>query len=88
MSLANPATGAIGQQERQRKRSPGLRRDPLHLFACHLEWWHKGKLEAYQELLAALDDGDEDIRIVAEELLHRPSPRPPHRKSKSNDEHW
>ena len=87
MSLASSAIGAIVQQERQRGRSPELRRDPLYLFACHLEWWHKGKLEAYQELVAALDDDDEDIRIVAEKLLHRPSPRPPHRKPKSNNEH-
>jgi len=60
----------------------------LYLFACHLEWWHKGKLEAYQELVAALDDGDEDIRIVAEKLLHRSSPRPPHIKPYSSDEQW
>lgn len=88
MSLASSAIGSIVQQERQRGRSPGLPRDPLYLFACHLEWWHKGKLEAYQELVAALDDDDEDIRIVAETLLHRPSPRPPHRIPISNDEHW
>jgi hypothetical protein len=88
VSLAGSAIGAIVQQERQRGRSPGLRRDPLYLFACHLEWWHKGKLEAYQELLAALDDGDEDTRIVAEKLLHRSSPRPPRGKPDSNDERW
>lgn len=51
-------------------------RDPLYLFACLLEWKHCGKLEAYQELVAALDDPKEEIRAVAECLLQRPSPRP------------
>ena len=51
-------------------------RDPLYLFACYLEWHRTGKLAAYQELLAALDDGDCDIRNIAEALLHRHSPRP------------
>ncbi len=50
-------------------------RDPLYLFACHLESHHKRNLAAYQELLAALDDVDCDIRAVAEALLHRSSPR-------------
>jgi hypothetical protein len=50
-------------------------RDPLYLFACHLEWHYKRNLAAYQELLAALDDVDCDIRAVAEALLHRSSPR-------------
>ncbi len=50
-------------------------RDPLYLFACHLEWHHKRNLAAYQELLAALDDVDCDIRAVAEALLHRSLPR-------------
>lgn len=52
-------------------------RSALFLFACHLEWHDNGNIAAYQELLAALDDPDEDIRIVAEVLLHRRSPRPP-----------
>jgi len=51
-------------------------RDALYLFACHLEWHTKGNVAAYQELLAALDDHDDDIRCVAESLLHRGSPRP------------
>jgi hypothetical protein len=51
-------------------------RDPLYLFACLLEWKHSGKLEAYQELIAALDDPREEIRVVAECLLQRSSPRP------------
>jgi len=50
-------------------------RDPLYLFACHLEWRTRGNLAAYQELLAALDYPDSDIRVVAEVLLHRNSPR-------------
>lgn len=51
-------------------------RDPLYLFACHLEWRNHRNLSAYQELLAALDDPNQDIRLVAEVLLHRSSPRP------------
>jgi hypothetical protein len=51
-------------------------RDPLYLFACHLEWHHWRKLGAYQALVAALDDSDRRIRVTAEMLLHRSSPRP------------
>ncbi len=51
-------------------------RDALYLFACHLEWRTKRNLTAYQQLLAALDDHDDDIRRLAESLLHRSSPRP------------
>lgn len=51
-------------------------RDALYLFACHLEWLTKRNLAAYQELLAALDDHDGEIRLLAERLLHRSSPRP------------
>jgi hypothetical protein len=53
-----------------------VRRDPLYLFACHLEWRNRRNLKAYKELVAALDDHDEDIRYLAELLLHRSSPRP------------
>ena len=49
-------------------------RDPLYLFVCHLEWHKKRNLAAYQELLAALDDPNEEIRTVAEMLLHRTHP--------------
>ena len=52
------------------------RGDPLYLFLCHLEWCRTRNLAAYQELLAALNDSGPDIRIVAEVLLHRDSPRP------------
>ena len=51
-------------------------RDALYLFTCHLEWLTKRNLAAYQELLAALDDHDGDIRRLAESLLRRSSPRP------------
>ena len=51
-------------------------RDALYLFACHLEWHTRRNLAAYQELIAALDDHDDDIRCLAESLLHRNSPRP------------
>ena len=53
-----------------------VRRDPLYLFACHLEWRDRRNLEAHKELVAALDDHDEDIRHLAELLLHRSSPHP------------
>ena len=53
-----------------------VRRDPLYLFACHLEWRDNRDLAAHKELVAALDDPDEDIRHLAELLLHRSSPRP------------
>ncbi len=54
-------------------------RDPVFLFACHLEWRDKANFKAYQELVAALDDVNEEIRVLAEHLLHRASPRPrPH----------
>ena len=51
-------------------------RDALYLFACHLEWRTTRNLAAYQQLLAALDDHDSDIRRLAGLLLHRSSPRP------------
>lgn len=54
----------------------GRQRDPLYLFTCHLEWHRRQNIAAYEELLAALDDSDENIRIVAEVLLQRSSPRP------------
>ncbi len=51
-------------------------RDPLYLFLCHLEWKNRGRLAAYNELVAALDDEDPAIREVAQNLIHRRSPRP------------
>lgn len=44
-------------------------RDPLYLFACHLEWHHERNVQAHGELVAALDDPDENIRAVAAQLL-------------------
>jgi hypothetical protein len=41
-----------------------------------LEWRYWRKLEAYQALVAALDDPENGIREIAELLLHRISPRP------------
>jgi len=49
-------------------------RDPLYPFACHLAWRREGNLRAYQDLLAGSDDSRSDVRILAESLLHRPSP--------------
>ncbi len=45
--------------------------DPLYLFLCQLEWRRTRNLAAYQELLAARDAADPDIRVVAEALLLR-----------------
>ena len=53
-----------------------VRPTPLYLFACHLEWRNRRNLEAHEELVAALDDHDRDIRQLAELLWHRSSPRP------------
>ena len=69
------ALGFVMELEPKHVHGASYRRTPLYLFACHLEWCNKGKLEAYQELVAALDDGNEEIRTVAERLLHRSSPR-------------
>ncbi len=65
--------GAI--MERKSRHASSLRRNPVYLFACHVEWCSKGRVDAYQELIAALDDPDDGIRRVAENLLHRSSPR-------------
>ena len=51
-------------------------RDALYLFVCHLEWRDKRNVAAYEELVAALDDPNCEIRDVAEVLLSRSSPRP------------
>ena len=59
------------------------RRDPLYLFACHVEWGHRQNLEAHQELVAALDDSDQGIRAMAEMMLHRCSPRPQREKRRT-----
>ncbi len=61
-------------------------RNPLFLFACHLEWRNHRRVEAYQELVAALDDPNEEIRALAEDLLHRASPRP--RREGPGDPVW
>jgi hypothetical protein len=61
------------------------RRDPVYLFACHLEWRDRGDLRAYQELICALDDHDENVRRLAERLLHRSSPHP---NGKLQDREW
>lgn len=50
--------------------------DPLYLFARHLEWRAGGSIDAYQDLVAALDDPNKDIRAVAEMLVRRSSPHP------------
>ena len=50
-------------------------RDPLYLFLCHLEWRNRHNLAAYNELVAALDDGEPAIRELAQDLIHRQSRR-------------
>ena len=51
-------------------------RDSLYLFLCHVEWRNRRNLNAYKDLVAALDDHDPSIRELAESLLRRTSPRP------------
>lgn len=51
-------------------------RDPVYLFACFLEWHRRQSIFGYDQLVAALDDNDEEIRFVAMTLLRRASPRP------------
>lgn len=71
-----PVEANAGQQIELTDMSENVgHRDPLYLFLCHLEWHNRRNLGAYQEFLAALDDNDYSIRIVAEVLLHRSSPR-------------
>lgn len=53
-----------------------VQRDSLYLFLCHMEWRNTRNLDAYKELVAALDDHDPDIRQLAGSLLRRSSPRP------------
>lgn len=65
----------IVEQQSKHVSGSSLCRNPVYLFACHLEWCSKGRLDAYEELVAALDDPDAEIRSVAENLLHRSSPR-------------
>jgi hypothetical protein len=60
-------------------------RDRLYLFACHLEWRDRRNIGAYQELVAALDDCDEEVRSLAEALLHRSSPRRHRKANERND---
>lgn len=64
-------------------------RDPLYLLVCYLEWRTQRSLRAYKELIAALDDRNEDVRSVAARLLSpRFSPHPPHDSEDSEDEAW
>lgn len=49
-------------------------RHPLYLSVYHFEWHRRRNLAAYQDLVAALDNRDSEIRSVAEDLLHRSSP--------------
>lgn len=75
-TLRKAASGTVVREVSEKAGNAHSERDPLYLFACHLEWRQIGSLEAYQELVAALDDPNSGIRAVAEDLLHRGSPRP------------
>lgn len=56
-------------------------RDPLYLFLCHLEWQKYRHVAEYNQLLAALDDGNPAIRQLAESLIQRTPPRPTDREA-------
>jgi len=49
--------------------------DPPYLFARHLACHYWRKLLAYQALVAAFDDSVHRVRVIAEMMLHRYSPR-------------
>ena len=49
--------------------------DPPYLFARHLACHYWRKLFAYQALVAAFDDSVHRVRVIAEMMLHRYSPR-------------
>ena len=66
----------LGSEQPARREDATCGRDPIYLFACHLEWRDHRNLRAYHDLVAALDDPDQNIRNLAEELLHRSSPHP------------
>jgi hypothetical protein len=70
--------GATGLSEQSRSKGSAIpgNHDPLYLFACHLEPQPWRNLGGHQALVAALDDSDQRIRMIAEMLLHRSSPRP------------
>ena len=61
-------------------------RDSLFLFFCEMQCHEKHDLYAYQELVADLDDANEDIRALAEDLLHRSSPR--RRNTQTTNKGW
>ncbi len=86
--LADGTPAAAMIEARHPRTSVGVRRDPLYLFACHLEWRDRRNIKAYQELVAALDDPDEEVRAVAESLLHRSSPRPHQGEAGSQSKGW
>ena len=69
--------GAAGLPEQSLSKRSAMagNHDPLYLFACHLESRHWRNLGGHQALVAALDDSDQRIRVIAEMLLHRSSPR-------------
>ena len=62
--------------------------DPLYLFACHLEWQKERNRRAFEELLAALDDPNEEVRLVAEYFLDQPSPRRRFAYANSDTDDW
>ncbi len=76
MAFAISATDQPYVHSEQAANVPHSGRDPIYLFACHLEWKEHWNLAAYNELIAALDDSDQAIRYLAETLLHRASPHP------------
>lgn len=71
-----------GRKEIEKQRP----RDVLYLFTLHLEWRDRKNICAYDQLIAALDDPDDAIRMVAKQLLQRASPRPRHLRC-SGDQH-
>ena len=60
--------------EQSSPQAPSL--NPLYLFVSYLEWRIEGNLASLGELLAALADANEEVRLVAKSLITENSPRP------------
>ena len=60
--------------------------DPLYLFACQLEWEHRGDPSAAWEVISAARSSHPDTRAHARSLLERPQQMRPEVPEESPDE--
>ena len=82
MKVAEMNEHPAAQSQTAERLKQACRWDPLYLFACHVEWHTEGNLRAFQDLLAALEDSSEEVRVVAESLLWPAVPTPQKRLEK------